>query len=29
MSQYEKFKLDTILNNTALSIGELQPDIAK
>jgi|GEM_PF-1340654 uncharacterized membrane protein YfbV (UPF0208 family) len=29
MSQYEQFKLDTILNNTALSIGELQPDIAK
>jgi len=29
VSQYEQFKLDTILNNTALSIGELQPDIAK
>jgi len=29
MSQYEQFKLDTILNNTALSIGELQPEIAK
>ncbi|PWH16707.1 MAG: hypothetical protein DDG59_09175 [Anaerolineae bacterium] len=29
MSQYDQFKLDTILNNTALSIGELQPDITK
>lgn len=29
MSQYEQFKLDTILNDTALSIGDLQPDIAK
>ncbi len=29
MTQYEQFKLETILNNTALSIGELQPDINK
>ncbi len=29
MSQYDQFKLETILNDTALSIGELQPDINK
>lgn len=29
MSQYEQFKLETILNDTAMSIGELQPDINK
>lgn len=29
MSQYEQFKLETILNDTAMSIGELQPDISK
>lgn len=29
MTQYEQFKLDAILNDTALSIGELQPEIAK
>ncbi|MFZ5810358.1 MAG: hypothetical protein ACOY16_13825 [Chloroflexota bacterium] len=29
MSQFEQFKLETIVNNTALNIGELQPDINK
>lgn len=29
MSQYDQFKLETILNDTALSIGELQTDINK
>ncbi len=29
MTQYDQFKLETILNDTALSIGELQPDINK
>ncbi|MFN3309272.1 MAG: hypothetical protein ACK44E_08700 [Anaerolineales bacterium] len=29
MSQYDQFKLETILNDAALSIGELQPDINK
>ncbi len=29
MSQYDQFKLETILNDTAMNIGELQPDISK
>lgn len=29
MTQYDQFKLETILNDTAMSIGELQPDINK
>lgn len=29
MTHYDQFKLETILNDTAMSIGELQPDINK
>ncbi|RCK73784.1 MAG: hypothetical protein ANABAC_2857 [Anaerolineae bacterium] len=29
MTQFDQFKLQTILNDTALSIGDLEPDINK